>query len=217
VSYSVPTGADTKKALGLRVDVDSFNRFLEHPATVETKDVKVISAVIGQCLVETGNMVPKSESLSYSSQVLWTKFPKYFSQADAERYGRTASKRADQQGIANRMYGSRMGNAGRPNAGYIYRGRGLIQLTGYNNYALVGRLLDIPLIDRPDLANDPAIAVSVAWTMWYEMGLRTAYEKYGLVGLSRAVNLGNPRSAVRSLHEQDRIDYAIKVERLLSK
>jgi predicted chitinase len=217
VSYSIPAGADTRKALGLRVDLGSFNRFLEHPATVETKDVKAISAIIGQCLVETGNMIPKSESLNYSSQVLWTQFSKYFSQADAERYGRTAGKRADQQGIANRMYGSRMGNEGRPNAGYIYRGRGFIQLTGYSNYALVGRLLDIPLLARPDLANDPTIAISVAWAMWYEMGLKTAYEKYGLIGLSRAVNLGNPRTTVRSLHEQDRIDYAIKVERLLSK
>jgi len=57
----------------------------------------------------------------------------------------------EQEQLFNIAYGGRMGNAA--NEGYKYRGRGLIQITGKNNYRAVGEALGIgdALVDNPDL------------------------------------------------------------------
>jgi predicted chitinase len=59
----------------------------------------------------------------------------------------------------NFVYGSKMGNSAIE--GYTYRGRGLNQLTGKNNYLKFGNLLKLDLIKSPDLVNDPAIASKI--------------------------------------------------------
>lgn len=63
---------------------------------------------------------------------------------------------------ANETMGGRMGNA--RNEGFKYRGRGLIQLTGKDNYRRYGKMIGMgnQLVDNPDLANDPTIATKIA-------------------------------------------------------
>lgn len=56
--------------------------------------------------------------------------------------------------------GQRLGN-NRRGDGYLFRGRGLVQITGRANYARVGRKLGIDLIANPDLALDPAISARI--------------------------------------------------------
>jgi predicted chitinase len=45
--------------------------------------------------------------------------------------------------------------------GYMYRGRGFIQLTGVGNYKSIGNLIGIDLVSNPDKAADPSTAAKV--------------------------------------------------------
>lgn len=53
--------------------------------------------------------------------------------------------------------GKRLGNTKRGD-GYLYRGRGFVQITGRSNYARVGKSIGVDLIASPDMALDPIVA-----------------------------------------------------------
>ena len=96
---------------------------------------KRVAAFLAQTAHESGDFNFVKENLNYSAKGLMGTFKKYFpDEATAKQYERNPQK------IANRVYANRMGN-GDENSGDGYRfcGRGLIQLTGRNNYTKIGR------------------------------------------------------------------------------
>lgn len=99
---------------------------------------------------------PKSESMNYSASRLMEIFPKKFkSMEDAQ-----SVVDQGQSAIGDRVYGGRMGNE-EAGDGYKYRGRGLHQLTGKDNYKKYGDMIGEDLVNNPDLVNDPGIAAKL--------------------------------------------------------
>ncbi|MFK0163479.1 hypothetical protein [Rhizobium sp. NPDC090279] len=95
-------------------------------------------------------MCAVSENLNYSATGLQATFPKYFSTVQAATYSRQPRR------IANRAYANRMGNGDEASDdGWRYRGRGLVQITGKDNYAKYG------IADDPDTALDPSKAIEI--------------------------------------------------------
>jgi putative chitinase len=92
-----------------------------------------VAAFLAQCAHESGGFVFLKENLNYRAASLRKVFPKYFpTDALAEQY---ASQPNKAEAIANRVYANRMGNGPEESGdGFRYCGRGLIQLTGRNNY-----------------------------------------------------------------------------------
>lgn len=100
---------------------------------------------------ETGEYKLFSENLNYSADGLKKIFGKYFPDNLNESYARNPEK------IANRVYGSRMGNGDEASGdGWKYRGRGALQLTGKSNYQSFSSYLKKPeIMTNPDLvANE---------------------------------------------------------------
>lgn len=103
------------------------------------------------------------ENLNYSVEGLKATFGKYFPANTAEQYGRTTTQPANQKAIANIVYAHRMGNIAE-NDGWNYRGRGLIQITGHDNYRDCGIGLNTDLLLVPQLLEQDAYAArSAAW------------------------------------------------------
>jgi putative chitinase len=96
---------------------------------------------------ETGGFKTFAENLNYSGDGLKDIFGKYFPGNLNELYARNPEK------IANRVYGSRMGNGDEKSGdGYKFRGRGALQLTGKENYKAFSDYLKKPeIMTNPDL------------------------------------------------------------------
>ena len=82
-----------------------------------------------------------------------------------------------------------LGNV-RPGDGYLYRGRGILMLTGRANYTRVGKALGLPLETDPDLASDPQVAVRIACHYWDTHQINVAADANDIVRVTRAVNGG---------------------------
>jgi putative chitinase len=132
------------------------------------------------------------ENLNYSPAGLVKTWRSRFTQDQAERMGRTATKPADQAAIANRVYASRMGNGGPQSGdGFRYRGRGLIQLTGRDAYARAGEALNLPLVSSPEMAADMKHAAEIAawtWSVW--KGCNDPADRGDVEAWRRAINGG---------------------------
>lgn len=117
-----------------------------------------LSHFLSQCSHESMNFKVAIENLNYSSDGLLKIFPKYFNQLQALSYARKPEK------IASKVYANRMGNGDELSGdGWRYRGRGYIQLTGKNNYALFNAFVDEDIIELSELVSSKYALLSAAW------------------------------------------------------
>lgn len=118
----------------------------------------VHSAVLAVISKETGLNASKTE-LGYkntSNDRIKAIFSKSKNLTDAQI---TALKASDVT-FFNFVYNGVNGNG--PSDGYKYRGRGYNQITGKNNYAAMGKSINVDLVANPDLLITPAVAAKVA-------------------------------------------------------
>lgn len=119
------------------------------------------AALLGNVEHESG-FQPISENLNYKPATMVKLWPNRFSNIQAAT--EVASK--GPEGIANSIYGGRMGNTG-PTDGWDYRGRGPIQITGKSNYAAIGKIIGKDIVEDPDkLITDPTTSAESALAYW---------------------------------------------------
>lgn len=123
---------------------------------------------IGQIGTESGGFTTLAESLNYSVAGLAI-FGSRLTAAQREQLGRkpgeSALSPARQQAIANLVYGGRYGN-NQDGDGWLYRGRGLKQVTFRDNYAACGKVLGLDLQSHPELLEQDVNAARSAGWFW---------------------------------------------------
>jgi putative chitinase len=142
------------------------------------------AAFIGQCAVESANFTRLQENLNYSAQRLTQVWPSRFPNINmAEAYAHNPEK------LADFVYAGRMGNL-QDGDGWKFHGRGLIQLTGRENYANCGSGVGVDLIDNPDLLLTPKYAALSAGWFWNKKGLNTLADTQEYGAMTRRINGG---------------------------
>jgi len=141
---------------------------------------------VAQIAHESGGFNFVKENLNYGAAGLMNTFKKYFpNQEIANQYQRQPEK------IANRVYANRMGNGDEDSGdGYRFCGRGLIQLTGRNNYTKFASDLGISVEDTVAYLETPAGAVSSAGWFWDQNNLNQYCDSNDFVTLTKRINGG---------------------------
>jgi len=145
-----------------------------------------VAAFIAQCAHESGNFVFIKENLNYKAASLRKVFPKYFPSDElAAQYANKPEM------IANRVYANRMGNGDEASGdGYRYCGRGLIQLTGKDNYTFFAGSLDISVEEAAEyLTTFEGAAQSACW-FWESNNLNALADKGDILTLTKRINGG---------------------------
>lgn len=149
-------------------------------------NVKRIAAFLAQIAHESGGFNFVIENLNYSADGLRRTFPRYFpTQELASQYARKPER------IANRVYANRMKNGDEASGdGFKFRGRGLIQLTGRDNYTRFSEALGITLDETVQYLETPNGAVVSAGWFWDNNKLNIYCDKDDFVGLTKRINGG---------------------------
>ena len=161
-----------------------------------------IAAFIAQTGYESVNYNVLEENLNYSADGLRRIFGKYFRDVPPERYARNPRK------IASRVYANRMGNGPESSEeGWRFRGRGILQVTGRNNY---GRCSSYIFGDRITLLDDPNLLLEREYAMmsaiWY-WDVNNLKNVQNFTELTRRINGGTHGLADREV----RYDRALRI------
>jgi putative chitinase len=144
-----------------------------------------VAGFLAQCAHESNNFKVLRENLNYSADGLKRIFPKYFKDVDPNDYARQPEK------IANRVYANRMSNGDEDSGdGWRYRGRGVIQLTGRDNYSRFAKDMGMSLDEVVDyLETIEGAIMSAAW-YWNSRKINSAAEDNDIVKMTKLVNGG---------------------------
>jgi putative chitinase len=172
---------------------DALNAGVEQHGGLRTN--RAIAAFCGQCAHESALFTVMQENLRYRGSVLLKMFPHtprrqwgFISLADADD-----TVAGGPRSIANRIYGTRMGNRPGTDDGYDFRGSGYIQLTGreaFQRYSMAsGQFVD----DEPDLVRElPHAGMSAVWVFSGWKKLDSFAESWDIKTISKMINGKDP-------------------------
>ena len=154
-----------------------------------------VAAFMAQAHHESGGFVYLSENLNYSYKGLMKTFAKYFpDEATAKAYANKPEK------IANRVYANRMGNRDEASGdGWLHAGRGIIQLTGAENYRNFAMSLEISVKDASEYMQTFEGAAQSACWFWETNNLNKFADSGDFVTLSKKINGGTKGMEDREL------------------
>lgn len=157
-----------------------------------------IAMFVAQCAHESGNFRVLKENLNYKAESLTKVWPRYFPSLDvARQYAH------NQEAIANRAYASRMGNGPESSGdGWRYCGRGLIQLTGKDNYTRFAMSIETPVEEIPAYLGTFEGAVQSACWFWETNNLNQWCDQGDVMTVTKKINGGTLGLADRQKHYQ---------------
>lgn len=169
-----------------------------------------VAHFVSQCAHESNNFRSLQENLNYSEAALNAVFGRYFGEPpkrNAAEYARNPEK------IANYVYqdefrSSRgaLGNVN-PGDGWLFRGRGLKQLTGRNNYAAFGKTVDMTAEEAVEYVETEKGAVESACWFWDSNNLNAIADTHDVVLMTKRINGGT----IGLEDRQRRFENAVKV------
>jgi putative chitinase len=145
-----------------------------------------LAAFLAQTAHESGGYRAIRENLNYKAESLVKVWPRYFpDMATAKAYEKQPEK------IANRAYGNRMGNGPEESGdGWKYAGKGLIQLTGKDNYTRYAQSLEMSVEEASEhLTTFEGCVQSAAW-FWEANNLNQWADKGDILTLTKRINGG---------------------------
>jgi putative chitinase len=150
--------------------------------------VQRVAGFLAQCAHESLDFTVTHENLNYKAEALTKIFHKYFPDIDhANAYAKQPEK------IANKIYANRMGNGDEASGdGYRFRGRGIVQLTGHDNYKNCSLAIfnDDRLLHSPDwLETKEGCVVGACW-FWNVNNINSTCDADDIVAMSKKVNGG---------------------------
>lgn len=152
---------------------------------------------LAQTAHESGGFRAVEENLNYSADSLSKIFHKYFTDVDPAEYARQPEK------IANRVYANRMGNGDEESGeGYMFRGRGLIQLTGKNNYSHLAEDLGKSLEETVEYLHTPEGACESAAWFWNKNHINALADEDNCTAVTKKINGGTIGLEDRQAHTE---------------
>ena len=150
-----------------------------------------VAGFIAQCAHESGNFMTLEENLNYKEETLLKIFGRYFGpgKRDAKEYARNPEK------IANYVYmdefrSSKMGNV-KEGDGWRFRGRGLKQLTGRENYTNFGKSVNMTAEQAADYVATEKGAIESACWFWNAKKLNAVADTGDVVKMTKIINGGD--------------------------
>ena len=144
-----------------------------------------IAGFLAQCRVESADFTRLEENLWYTTpERIRQIFPsRVASMADAARLVRNP------KALANCVYAGKIGNGDEASGdGFRFRGRGIKQLTGRENYADAAEGLGRPYLEQPDLVAQPEDACLTAAWFWHNVKANILADSAQWDAITRAVN-----------------------------
>jgi putative chitinase len=161
-----------------------------------------VAGFLAQTSHESGGYTMLTENLNYRAATLAACWPNRFAVLGADKKpikenGKLVptavanSIAGKPELIANLVYSSRMGNGpAESGEGWLYRGRGLKQLTGKFNYEKCGQGLGVDLVGNPDLLLEPLYAARSAGWFWRSNALSAYADTGDIKGMTKKINGG---------------------------
>lgn len=169
-----------------------YDELVEVLPKYDITTVERVAGFIAQCAHESGDFKSLEENLNYSEKALNSVFGRYFGpgKRNAAEYARNPEK------IANYVYmdefrskAGQMGNT-QPGDGWRFRGRGLKQLTGRNNYTAFAKSVGMTAEEASEYLETKKGAVESACWFWNTSKLNTIADKCDIVAMTKKINGG---------------------------
>lgn len=165
-----------------------------------SKTSQRLAHFLAQILHESADLMFQFENLNYSAERLTKVWPSRFlpkGKLNPTEYAFNPQK------LANEVYGGRMGNI-KATDGFVFRGRGLLQLTGRDGYRNATTILRKTIPTAPDFTTNPDAVISAEWSLaiaaaiWDSKGCNAFADKDDIKLVTKAINGGQIGIAERT-------------------